>query len=32
VEIAATLGVPAARIARRIAAIVARLEPLGINA
>jgi DNA-binding NarL/FixJ family response regulator len=29
VEIAATLGVPAARIARRIAAIVARLEPLG---
>jgi DNA-binding NarL/FixJ family response regulator len=29
VEIAATLGVPAARIARRIAEIVARLEPLG---
>jgi DNA-binding NarL/FixJ family response regulator len=28
-EIAATLGVPAARIARRIATIVARLEPLG---
>jgi DNA-binding NarL/FixJ family response regulator len=32
VEIAATPGVPAARIARRIAAIVARLEPLGITA
>jgi DNA-binding NarL/FixJ family response regulator len=29
VEIAAKLGVPAARIARRIAEIVARLEPVG---